>query len=55
MFFKDIYMILDDLQEQLKALEPLIKTITIFWENSSIEKTIKELEEKTAYMQENLS
>lgn len=40
-------MILDDLQEQLKALEPLIKTITIFWENSSIEKTIKELEEKT--------
>lgn len=40
-------MILDDLQEQLKSLEPLIKTIGTFWENSHIEDDLAELEKKT--------
>lgn len=40
-------MVLDDLQEQLKTLEPLIKTVTTFWENSSIETTLLELQKKT--------
>lgn len=40
-------MILDDLQEQLKAIDPLIKTITTFWENSAIETKLQELEKKT--------
>lgn len=40
-------MLLDDLQEQLKTLEPVLKTINTFWENSGTQKKIEELELKT--------
>ena len=37
-------MLFDELQEQLKTLEPDIKTIITFWENSAIEKEFKNLQ-----------
>lgn len=40
-------MVLDDLQEQLKTLDPLIKTITTFWDNSGLDSELDTLEKKT--------
>ena len=40
-------MLIDDLKEQLKALEPDISIITTYWENSGNASRIAELEEKS--------
>lgn len=40
-------MLFDDLQEQLKHLEPDIQTIKTFWGNANIESELKTLEEKS--------
>lgn len=44
-------MLIDELQEQLKSIEPDIATITAYWQQSGIEKRFQELE--TATTQEN--
>lgn len=44
-------MLVDELREKLKAVEPAIATITIFWNNSGLEKKFQELATQT--MQEN--
>lgn len=36
-------MLVDELREKLKAVEPNIATITTFWNNSNLEKTFQEL------------
>lgn len=38
-------MLIDELQEQLKSIEPDLATITAFWQNSDIEKRFQELHE----------
>ena len=40
-------MLFDDLQEQLKNLEPTIQTIKTFWQNAQIEEKITDLEKQT--------
>lgn len=40
-------MLKDDLQEQLKQLEPDIQTIKTFWKNADIESTIGDLQKKS--------
>lgn len=40
-------MLLDELKEQLKNLEPDIKTITTFWQNSKLEDRFTDLEQET--------
>ncbi len=37
-------MLIDDLQEQLKKLEPTLETIKTFWVNTGVEARLKELE-----------
>src|SRR5690242_18023704 len=39
-----IYMLIDDLYEQLKNMEPDIQTITSFWTNAQLENKFQELE-----------
>lgn len=46
-----ILMLFDDLQEQLKKIEPDIVTIKAYWENAQIEKAFQELD--TQSVQEN--
>lgn len=41
-------MLIDDLQEQLKNLEPDIQTIITFWTNAQFDKKITDLETKSA-------
>lgn len=40
-------MLIDELREQLKSVEPDISTITAFWQNSHIETKFQELHEKS--------
>ncbi|HEV2601742.1 MAG TPA: peptide chain release factor 2 [Candidatus Babeliales bacterium] len=40
-------MLIDDLHEQIKALEPDVATITTYWQNSGLEKQFKDLENET--------
>lgn len=40
-------MLLDDLKEQLKNLDPDIQTITTFWRNSKLDERFTQLEEET--------
>jgi peptide chain release factor 2 len=40
-------MLLDDLKEQLKNLDPDIKTIVTFWQNSKLSERLSELENET--------
>ena len=40
-------MLIDDLQEQLKYLEPDIQTIITFWKNAEFDKKILDLETKS--------
>jgi len=39
-------MLLDELQEALKSMEPDVKTVQAYWQKSGIEKKYKELEEQ---------
>lgn len=40
-------MIIDDIQLKIKEIEPILELIKNYWNNSSIEKKLHELEEKT--------
>ena len=40
-------MLLDDLKEQLKTLDPDIHTITTFWHNSKLNERFTQLEQET--------
>ena len=37
-------MLIDEIREKLKSIEPDIQTIKNFWKNSKIEEKVKELE-----------
>lgn len=40
-------MLIDELKEQLKTLEPTVETIKTFWTNANIENTYQQLNKKT--------